>query len=229
MVLFPQGDAGVKCRGQLGICEISVTLTLKLRLINLNSILCTKPIKRKIRTFKILVIDPQLVGEWTIKFDVNWFANGLNNVSMLNKMGVWWAPDGVSPLVYPVASHWLSLSPCLFPVPSLSPCLGRGSVLVLGPGPGIAHGFFGGCCGERTTWSSSAATDALVHCQEPEEIHQHHYLILPIAEEIQRHDDLSFPSLESMQYVFLASHHPTFHSEPGRPRSGSSGQNMKTW
>lgn len=160
-------------------------------------------------------------------FDVNWFVNESYNANMLNKMSVWWAPDGVSPLVYPVANHWLSLSPCLFPVPSLSPCLGHGSVL--GLGPGTAHGFFGGCCGERTTWSSSAATDALVHCREPEEIYQHDYLILPIAEEIQRHDYLSFPTLESMQYVFWASHHPAFHSEPGRLWSGSSRQNMKRW
>lgn len=144
---------------------------------------------------------------------------------MLNLLSVRRAPDDVSPLVFPVASHWLSLSPCLCPVPSLSPCLGHGSVP--GLGPGTAHGFFGGCCGEKKTWSSSAATDVLVHCREPEEIHQHNDLFLLLAEEVQASDYLSFPTFKSMCHVFWASHHPHVALRPWL--WCGSAQNMERW
>lgn len=91
-------------------------------------------------------------------------------------------PESASPLVSPVASHWLSPSPSLFPSlspflslalsPVLSPslCLGLGPGSVPAPGLclGIARGFSAGCRGERTTWSSSAGTCVLVRYQEPD-------------------------------------------------------------
>lgn len=140
---------------------------------------------------------------------------------------MWGAPDGVSPLVYPVASHWLSLSPCLCPVPSLSPCLGHGSAL--GLGPGTARGFFGGCCGERRTWSSSAATDALVHCREPGGKHQHNYLLLLLAEEIQKVwlFIISNTEINAMR-VFWGKSSSRVALRPWL-WSGSSAYNMKRW